>query len=59
MGSRLGLHGLAFCEFFSRRPRMDIRHADRVDGRLLWVTIRYGERMRAWVDVGYSVDVER
>jgi hypothetical protein len=29
-----------------------------VDGRLLWITIRYGERMRAWVDVGYSVDVE-
>ncbi|KAF9046832.1 MFS general substrate transporter [Hymenopellis radicata] len=23
---------------------------------LLWLTIRYGERMRAWVDVGYSTE---
>lgn len=22
--------------------------------RLLWCTIRYGDKMRAWVDVGYS-----
>jgi len=25
---------------------------------LVLITIRYGERMRAWVDVGYSVEVE-
>ena len=31
---------------------------DPVDGRLLQITIRYGERMRAWIDVGYSVDEE-
>ncbi|KAI9453731.1 major facilitator superfamily domain-containing protein [Russula earlei] len=29
-----------------------------VAGRLLWITIRYEERMRAWVDVGYSVEWE-
>ena len=37
----------------------NVRHADSVDGRLLWINIRYGERMRAWIDMGYSVDVER
>jgi hypothetical protein len=37
---------------------MCIRHADGADGRLVLITIRYGERMRAWVDVGYSVEVE-
>jgi len=24
---------------------------------LLWITIRYGERMRAWVDVGYTIEL--
>jgi hypothetical protein len=22
--------------------------------RLLWLTVKYGDKMRAWVDVGYS-----
>ncbi|KAE9387311.1 MFS general substrate transporter [Gymnopus androsaceus JB14] len=25
---------------------------------LLWLTVRYGERMRAWIDVGYTTTVE-
>lgn len=26
--------------------------------RLLCITIRYGERMRAWKDVGFSIETE-
>jgi len=28
------------------------------DGRLLWITIHYGKRMRAWIDVGFSIESE-
>jgi hypothetical protein len=38
--------------FFTRR-------ADDGDGRLLWITIHYGERMRAWIDVGFSIESEQ
>lgn len=31
---------------------------DNGDGRLLWITIQYGERMRAWIDVGFSIETE-
>lgn len=32
--------------------------ADNGDGRLLWITIHYGKRMRAWIDVGFSIEPE-
>jgi hypothetical protein len=39
--------GLGFALIFSSISNMFLI-------RLLWFTIRYGDRMRAWVDVGYS-----
>lgn len=32
--------------------------ANNNDNRLLVITIRYGERMRAWKDVGFSIESE-
>lgn len=39
------------CYTFSTIPFLDLSDSSR---SMLWATIRYGDRMRAWVDIGYS-----